>query len=84
MLSCHIAYDSGEGEAVRLICPCPRCKVSHLAIISIVCKPHLWADVEDFPIEQEESAVVERGTMEYGHADVTENAVRGIGGKDLS
>ena len=38
--------------------PCPGSEVPELAIVPIICQPHLWTDEKDFLVINNDSAVV--------------------------
>lgn len=83
VLAADLLDKAGEGVAVRLSSPRPGSKIAHLSVVAVVCEPHLWPDVEDPAVEEEEAAVVECGAVEDGHAHVAEDAVCRVGREDL-
>lgn len=44
----------------------PRCEVSHFAVVSVVCQPHLRSYEEDFAIMQNHTAIVDHVLMHNG------------------
>ena len=48
---------------------------ANLPVIAIVSQSHLWANVADLPVEQEDAAIVADATVSDRHANITDNAV---------
>lgn len=44
----------------------PRCEVSKLSVVSVVGQPHLWADMKDFVIVDDHSAIVDHVLVDDG------------------
>lgn len=53
----------------------PRSKVSHLAVISIIGKPHLWSNQQYLAVQTENPAIITNVSMLYRHSYVEENTM---------
>ena len=36
----------------------PRGEIAHLSVVTIICKPHLWADEDDLTVMNNDSTIV--------------------------
>ena len=50
---------------VRLAVLLPRREVSQLAVVAVVCKPHLWTDEKDLLVVADDAAVVGDGLVRH-------------------
>lgn len=74
----HFSDHPGQEEVVGLPSSRPGRKVSQLAVVAIVGHVHLWPDEENLAVEEQDSTVVQRRSMQDGHSDVADDPIRRI------
>jgi hypothetical protein len=65
-LSSDVAYEIWDIEILCLTMLSPRCKITQLAIISVICEPHLWSNKQDPLVPDYDTTVIGNAFVNNG------------------